>query len=146
MIVYKQGNLFDSNVDALVQGCNTQGIMSAGIAVEFKKRFPDMYESYRQLCNNEMFILGSGQFYENPTTPHVINLATQESGGAHIRYIKHSLKWIDEKHKEWGIESIAMPRIGCGLGGLDWEIVQSIIERRLGNSELRVEVWTLPGL
>jgi len=73
MISQSTDNLFDLKVDALAHGCNTQGIMNAGISREFRERYPKMYKEYRDYCKSGNFNVGDVHFYESrEEKPHVI--------------------------------------------------------------------------
>ncbi len=142
MIRYIKGNLFDATTDALAHGCNIQGKMGAGIATEFRIRFPEMFQDYKNKCEEGIFRLGEGYMYLNREKPHIINLATQSSQGAKIQNIDTALAWFAESYEELGIQSVAMPRIGCGLGKLEWEVVDPLVRKYFEKSNLMVEVWT----
>ena len=141
MISYITGNLFDESVDALVQGCNISGRMNAGIAVEFKTRFPEMYQDYLKRCREGTFHLGSGYLYKNSITPHIINLGTQRSlKRAELEDISSSFHWLATNYHDLGIRSIAMPKIGAGLGRLRWAAIQQEIEAYLGTTTIDIRV------
>lgn len=142
MIEYKTGNLFTSEANAYVHGCNIKGKMNAGIAVQFRERFPEMFEDYQQRCRKGLFLPGEGYIYYNRNKPHVINLATQDKNNAGIVYMESAFKWLANSFNSLGIENVAMPRIGSGLGELDWDLTREILERYFNDSELKVEVWS----
>lgn len=143
MIEYKFRNLFCSEADALAQGCNTIGKMNDGIAKQFRKKFPEMYEDYKKRCRRGLFLPGQGYIFYNKNPPHIINLATQGNEGAGIVYVESALKWLSDSHEDISINSVAMPKIAAGLGKLEWEIVKEIIEKYFKNSDLNVEIWSL---
>ena len=143
MLRYVDGNLFDSKADALAQGCNTQGKMGAGIAKEFRERFPDMYTDYKKRCEEGRFQPGTGYMFEHPEKPHIINLATQDREGARLLYVESALEWLKNSYDELGIESIAIPRIASGLGGMEWDVVHSSLKKKLSESPLVIEIWNL---
>ncbi len=138
--------LFDLQVDAFAHGCNIQGIMNAGIAREFKERYPQMFREYQAYCRSGDFQLGDTQFYHSPdqNMPHVINVAIQLDlrNGARIEHIKQGLEKVEAYHAQLGIKTLAMPRMGCGLGGLDWKDVRPIVQDIFRNSNLEVVVST----
>ena len=142
MIQYKTGNLFTSNADAYAQGCNTKGKMNAGIALQFKERFPEMFEDYQQRCRNGLFLPGDGYMFKNQNPPHIINLATQGESGAGLEYIDQAFNWLSDTFNELEISNVAMPKIGSGLGGLNWELTKKILEDHFNDSKLNVEVWS----
>jgi O-acetyl-ADP-ribose deacetylase (regulator of RNase III) len=140
MIIYRKGNLFESSADAFAHGCNTQGKMGAGIAKDFQSRFPEMYQDYLQRCKVGNLHPGTGYLFQNEQKPHIINLITQSDGPAQIPYVDTAFAWLS-KVKE--VSSVAIPKIASGLGSLDWNIVQLLLEKNLGTSELDVMVYTL---
>jgi O-acetyl-ADP-ribose deacetylase (regulator of RNase III) len=131
-IHYIQGDIFKNayNVQAFGHGCNCQGVMGAGIAKEFHKRYPQMYEEYRRRCKVEprQFNLGDVFFWKEDNQPAVFNLATQEHyirAKADYTAIKKSLSEMKAQAVEHGISTIAIPRIGAGLGGLSWDKIKA---------------------
>ncbi len=143
MIRELESDLFDLEVDAFAHGCNLSGIMNAGIAREFKARYPDMFMEYNAYCRAGTFSLGDVHFYRpQDGRPNVINVGIQETteSRAIIEYVERGLEKIQESYGVWKINSIAMPRIGCGLGGLDWKDVRKVVERVFGSSDLSVVV------
>lgn len=144
MIKEFSGNIFDLRVDAITHGCNCEGYMGAGIAKEFKERYSDMFREYQQYCKLGMFKPGQVHFYRSldGSKPHVINIATQETrkSGAKIDYIRAGLKEIEKNYQVWGLRTLAMPKIGCGLGGLKWDEVKTLIYDIFTESTLEVVV------
>ncbi|MBS3167933.1 macro domain-containing protein [Candidatus Woesearchaeota archaeon] len=146
MITEVTADILELKVNAIAHGCNTQGIMNAGLAKVLKERFPIMYKEYKAYCETEMFNPGDIHFYRNPKGPNIINIATQIEleKGARLDYIEEGLKKIEDSYSRWGINSLAVPRIGCGLGGLAWRDVRRVIYSIFGSSNLDVRVVTKP--
>ena len=132
MIAFTQGNLLEANVEAVVNTVNTKGIMGKGIALMFKERFPRNFEAYARACKNGevrigvMFVTESKELFG---PKWIINFPTK----THWR-VKTRLAWVEEglgdlvrviSDKE--IRSIAVPPLGCGNGGLDWDDVRPLI-------------------
>ena len=134
-IKYVSGDIFlnQHNVQAFAHGCNCQGVMGAGIAVRFKKDYPEMFNEYRRLCKSKprQFNLGDAFLWKEQGKPFVFNLGTQESPGRHATYqaVEKSLVSMISQAEVEGITSISIPRIGSGYGGLKWEKVREIIEK-----------------
>lgn len=132
-VEYRTGDLFSSDADALAHGCNCQGVMGAGIAVQFRKRFPEMFREYRARCLNGTFGVGSCFAWDAPDGKTIYNLGTQQYPGACARLedVKTSLiTMLTMPHKaNHPIKTIALPRIGCGYGGLNWFDVKNVIEQ-----------------
>jgi len=135
MIQYKKGNILEAEVEALVNTVNTYGVMGKGIALAFKKSFPKNYKDYRQAFNNGS--LQTGKMFVHKTnllTPrYIINFPTKR----HWRY-KSKLEYIEQGLDDLlytittnKIQSIAIPPLGCGNGGLDWKIVKELIINKL---------------
>ncbi len=135
---FKTGNLLEADVEALVNTVNTVGVMGKGIALMFKERFPENYREYAAACKaakvrvGEMFATPGVEF---GGPKWIINFPTKE----HWRQ-PTKLEWIDSGLSalkqfliEKRIRSIAIPPLGCGNGGLDWDIVRPMIEKKLGD-------------
>lgn len=120
-------DLFDAPVDAIAHGCNMAGVMGAGIAKQWKRYFPLGFERYAETCKNGEFELGSWLgFVENGYVG--FNLSTQRFPGPHadpeaIGTALGSVASFITKYN-LNISTIGIPRIGCGLGGLEWEVVE----------------------
>jgi O-acetyl-ADP-ribose deacetylase (regulator of RNase III) len=140
-----QGNLFDSDAKGLGHGVNTSGLMGAGIAVEFKHRYPEMYLEYKRWCKSEVHREGFVLPWAGVDGKWIYNIASQDRPGANARLTWLELGLADallhaEAHH---IDKIALPRIGCGIGGLDWVDVRDIIEWYAEDQPVDIEVWTL---
>ena len=140
-ITFTKGNLFDSSAQTLGHGCNTKGKMGAGIALDFKRRFPDMYKEYRRRCYKDMLNPG-GYFLYKHSEPWVLNLATQASSlSAHIEYVEQCLGSLTNNYKSEGMKSLALPRIASGLGGLEWGEVKRLLIYHLDPLDIPVTVY-----
>ena len=137
-IKYVSGDLFLTEAQTLAHGCNCRGRMGAGVAREFKARFPGMFKEYRRRCHSGEFQTG-GYYLEKKTTPWVLNLATQaDLGGATLEYVSACFAAVAANFEEEGITSLAMPRIAAGLGHLEWD---DVIEEHLGVLPIPVIVY-----
>lgn len=136
MITEARGNLLEANVDALVNTVNTVGIMGKGIALQFKRAFPDMFRDYASAAKRGELALGHMHVWRTGlmTGPRfVINFPTKGHWKSQSRLedIDRGLLALVEVAREFGIRSIAVPPLGCGHGGLDWHEVEPVIRRRL---------------
>jgi len=125
------GDIFKiEGVNSYAHGCNCSGVMGKGIAVNFKEKFPKMYTEYRRLCIEKKFNLGEVYVY-NYGKGFVFNLATQISWRtkAELKAIEQCLETMLSFASSNNIQKIALPKIGAGLGGLDWEYVKMVIEK-----------------
>ena len=135
MIERKTGDLFDEEVDALVNSVNCMGVMGRGIALQFKKRFPENFKAYAKACKrNEvqpgrMFVHETGQL----SPRYIINFPTKRHWKAKSRMedIEAGLDALVREIQERDIRSIAIPPLGSTLGGLRWEDVRPRIEAAL---------------
>ena|SRR5438128_2588784 len=147
-ISFVTGDLFANRfqVQAFAHGCNCQGSMGAGIAKTFRARYPAMYEAYRAKClaQPHEFNLGDSFLWEEPDQPWVFNLATQEHywrGRASYEAIETALRAMQQQADTEHVQSIAIPRIGAGYGGLSWKKVRAIIEQVFGDWQGRLYVY-----
>ncbi len=133
-ITIKEGDLLRDSVDAIVNTVNCVGVMGKGIALQFKQKWPENFKDYQQACKKgqvqtgQMFIHGSGGLIQ----PHfIINFPTKRDWRekTKISYIDQGLVDLIENVKKLNIQSIAIPPLGCGLGGLSWKDVKPRIEK-----------------
>lgn len=142
MIEYrKEGSIFDSGAQALVNPVNTVGVMGKGLALEFKNRFFDNFIVYKSACDKgelrvgEVFVFGG--------SPLIINAATKGHwrNPSDLNDVEMCLFNIRYEIYDRNISSIAIPALGCGLGGLIWSDVKSMIERILGEVPIPILVF-----
>jgi O-acetyl-ADP-ribose deacetylase (regulator of RNase III)/uncharacterized protein YwgA len=133
------GNLFESGAQTLVNTVNTEGVMGKGVALQFRKRFPDMYEDYVVRCQRGEVRLGEPYIYQGLLPPWIINFPTKYKWRSISRAedIEAGLAHLDDHLAEWGVETIALPPLGCGEGGLEWQVVGQMIYRHAQN-------WGIP--
>ncbi len=151
VITYKTGNLLTEDTEALVNTVNCVGVMGRGIALQFKKAFPENFRFYAMACKmNEvqpgrMFVSETGQL-TNPR--YVINFPTKRHwrDKSRMEDIDAGLVALAEEIRSLNIRSIAIPALGSGLGGLNWSEVRPRIEAALREfSETRVIVFESGG-
>jgi len=144
MIEVTRGNVLTADAEALVNTVNCMGYMGKGIALQFKQAFPDNFKAYEKICRGhklhpgKMFVFRTGML-RNPK--FVINFPTKRHwrGKAKIDDIRAGLSALIEDVRRLGIESVAVPPLGCGLGGLAWSEVRPMIEEAFrAASEVRV--------
>jgi O-acetyl-ADP-ribose deacetylase (regulator of RNase III) len=144
MILYVKGNLFNSPAQVLVNTVNTVGVMGKGVALEFKRLYPEMYKQYRALCEAGQFDIGMLWLYKSPNK-WVLNFPTKKHwrNPSKVEYIEAGLQKFVATYAEMGIHSIAFPPLGCGNGQLDFEQqVQPLMHRYLRN--LPIDVFIYP--
>ena len=138
------GNIFDSGAQTLVNTVNCVGIMGKGIAAEFKERFPEMFKDYAARCErNEVKPGVPYLFKESIFSAQIINFPTKSDwrAASRIEDIEKGLKILTEKYKEWDIQSIAVPPLGCGNGQLLWESVGPLIYSYLSKWDIPVKMY-----
>lgn len=137
------GNLFESKMHTLVNTVNCVGVMGKGVALEFKKRYPKMYEEYSSLCEQKYIHPGIPYYYTDLTGTSILLFPTKDHwrSPSRIEYIINGLKWFADHFQELGIKSIAFPPLGCGNGGLSWETVGPIMYRELSKLPIEIEIY-----
>lgn len=135
-IEYRQGNLFDTDILHIAHGCNAQGVMGSGVARIVKEQYFDAYKFYAEQYDEHGLKLGDVQFV--PANGKVIvNAVTQhlygKTGDRFVNYeavaeCMHTINRVLVQSKE---THIAMPQIGAGLGGGNWQVIEAIIESEM---------------
>jgi O-acetyl-ADP-ribose deacetylase (regulator of RNase III) len=148
-VIYKTGNIWTTKSRAIGHGVNTHGVMGSGIAVQFREKLPDMYAQYRVLCQRGELQPGGVFIYPLGTDNEwlVYNIASQDAPGANASYewLESGVRTAVQHAEKNGHETVALPRIGAGVGGLDWENVKLILEKVAAESTVDIEAWSLEG-
>ncbi|MFZ0545628.1 MAG: macro domain-containing protein, partial [Candidatus Promineifilaceae bacterium] len=143
MILYVSGDLFQSPAQVLVNTVNTVGVMGKGIALDFKRLYPEMFEKYQKLCEAGKFSIGMLWLYKSPNK-WILNFPTKKHWRqpSHIGYIEAGLKKFVDTYDKMGIHSIAFPPLGCGNGQLDFASqVRPLMEQYLRNLPIEVFIY-----
>lgn len=147
MIQFEIGNLFDSKAEALVNTVNTDGIMGKGIALQFKNEFPHNYKIYVKACANKEIGIGKSLVTEEESLlmgkKIIINFPTKTSWRkpSEYSYIEEGMLDLVRIIKEKSIRSIAIPPLGSGNGGLEWNKVKLILEKHLSKVECDIQIY-----
>ena len=144
------GNLLKADVEALANSVNTVGVMGKGIALQFKNAFPTNFKAYEAACKKQAVRLGEVFVFDNGQLmpPRwIINFPTKGHWRARsrIRDVADGLDDLRDVIEELEISSIALPPLGCGHGGLDWDEVRSLIKERLGDLDVVVHLYAPEG-
>lgn len=151
MLRYKSGDILAEDAEALVNTVNCVGVMGRGIALQFKNAFPENFAAYDKACKREevlpgqMFVFETGQL-TNPR--YIINFPTKRHwrGKSRMEDIDSGLDDLQRVIREKKIQSIAIPPLGSGLGGLDWNDVRPKIEKILhGIDDLNAVIFEPKG-
>jgi O-acetyl-ADP-ribose deacetylase (regulator of RNase III) len=150
MIEFTTGDILGADAEALVNTVNCVGIMGRGVALQFKKKFPENFKAYEKACKKQevtpgrMFVFNTGEL----TFPrYIINFPTKRhwKGKSRIEDIESGLEDLAYVINERKIKSIALPPLGSGLGGLDWQEVRALIEKALCNCNAHIRVYDPSG-
>jgi len=151
MIEPTRGNILTDDAEALVNTVNCVGVMGKGIALQFKKAFPENFKAYEAACRRKevepgrMFVFETGQMF-NPR--YIINFPTKRHWRDKSRYedIESGLKALVREVQQRKIRSIAIPPLGSGLGGLQWPRVKAMIEAAFEEMlDVRVKLYESKG-
>lgn len=143
-IVFIKGNLFASKHQTLVNTINCVGIMGAGVALEFKYRFPLMFSEYVKHCEEKRINIGKLWVYSVPNSNRkILNFPTKYHWKypSKIEYLEAGLTKFIETYQEKGITSIAFPLLGAQNGGLDPEQVKNIMFKFLSECPIPIEIY-----
>lgn len=137
---YTKGNILDSESEAIVNPVNTVGVMGKGLALQFKQAYPKNYKIYREVCEKKALKVGRLLLIDESNlerSKFIINFPTKTHYAypSKIEYIELGLKNLVELIEETNLKSIAIPALGCGLGGLKWEEVNALFVKYLSSLE-----------
>jgi O-acetyl-ADP-ribose deacetylase (regulator of RNase III) len=141
------GDLFESRAQTLVNAVNCVGVMGKGIAEQFKRRFPAMFEDYRRRSKGKQVRLGEPYLYRDSSGVQIVNFPTKGHWRSPSRLVdvEHGLDHLAKHVAEWGITSLALPALGCGNGQLEWSEVGPLIYRKLNRLPIDIEIYAPPG-
>lgn len=137
------GDILNSKAQTLVNTVNCVGVMGKGIALEFKRRFPEMYRDYVGRCNRKEVKVGVPYLFKTLFPPQIINFPTKTDWRAFSRIsdVKNGLDYLISHYREWVITSLAIPPLGCGSGQLEWEEVGPLMYDCLKTMDIPVELY-----
>jgi|26BtaG_2_1085354.scaffolds.fasta_scaffold00009_6 O-acetyl-ADP-ribose deacetylase (regulator of RNase III) len=135
MITYTTGDLFEAQTEAIVNTVNTVGVMGKGIALQFKNRFPENYQIYKNACDQNLLKIGELLVTENNSLffKYIINFPTKKHwrNPSKYDYVEKGLDALIEEIKIRNIKSVALPPLGAGNGKLEWDKVKEILNEKL---------------
>jgi len=140
-IRFVKGSIFNSKMQTLVNTVNCVGVMGGGLAKKFKEKYPAMFDDYVEQCKSKMIKTGRPTLWKGDRW--VLNFPTKDDWRypSELKWIKEGLTYFVDHYKEWGIESIAFPALGCNLGGLSWIEVRPVMENFLSMVDIPVEIY-----
>ena len=150
MIQSVKGNLLEDSAEAYVNTVNTVGVMGKGIALQFKQAFPEVFKQYEKACKKGLIQVGNMHVTEVvgfASPRYVINFPTKEHwrNPSKLEYIEEGLKDLVKVINDLKIQSIALPPLGCGNGGLDWHQVRPMIVEAFQTLDVTVHLYEPAG-
>ncbi|NJA04793.1 macro domain-containing protein [Methylococcaceae bacterium WWC4] len=147
MIEFVKGDFFKFDADIRINTVNCVGVMGAGVALAFKKKYPDMFKDYAKQCKAKQIKPGkpsvwhSGDLFSKGV--EIVNFPTKDHwrNPSEYEYVEGGLQWLSDYLKQKNELTITLPALGCGHGGLDWNKVKSLIEKYLADSPNRILVF-----
>ena len=160
-IILARGDMFFSEMQTFTISVNTVGVMGKGLASRTKYQFPDVYVHYQDLCRQKILQMGKPVLYKRKgnlvqsLSEDTKSLITENGHrwfllfptknhwktNSPIEGIEKGLQWLLEHYKDWQIESIALPSLGCGLGGLNWKEVGPLMCKYLCQMEIKSYIY-----
>lgn len=160
-LFWVDGDMFFSQMQTLTVSVNTVGVMGKGLASRAKYQFPDMYVIYQDVCKNKSLEMGKPYLYkregsldedlaDEPFSLPNLNAnkwfllfptKTHWKEGSDAKGIETGLQWLLENYQTEGIQSIAVPALGCGLGGLDWKDIGPLMCRYLSRMNVQASIY-----
>lgn len=137
------GDLFETKAQTRVNTVNCVGVMGKGVAFEFKKRFPAMYEDYLARYERDELRIGRPYLYADASGIRIVNFPTKNHWRSPSRLadIDRGLDYFLAHAHEWKVTSVAFPPLGCGNGGLEWAEVGPLLYSKLHDADFDVEVY-----
>lgn len=143
MLEFVHGDMFETPVDIRVNTVNCVGVMGAGVALAFKQRYPEMFRDYQRDCKDGRVMAGAMHVWRSLSGDWIINFPTKRDWREPSRYedIDSGLDALRRYLDGVGPVRIALPALGCGHGGLDWQRVSGMIRDKLGGVDAHVLVF-----
>ncbi len=150
MLHQVKGDILLSSAQAIAHGVAPNDPMNQGLAMSLHNLYPSMHKDYHHWCHQTHAKPGEAWMWGGANAVRVINLLTQEGGYEHgskpekatIKNVNHSLRELVKIIEKEKIESLALPKLATGVGGLDWDEVWPVIEERLGALDIPIYVYT----
>ncbi|WP_051209343.1 macro domain-containing protein [Butyrivibrio sp. WCD3002] len=142
MIKYLKGDIFSSPAQVITNTVNLEGVMGKGIALEFKKRYPKMFDAYKKKCDSGEFKIGNLMLFRE-VDKQILLFPTKDRWRAksQLEYIEKGLIKFAQNWDKLGIHSIAFPALGCGNGGLLWDDVRKLMEKYLKKLPIDIYIY-----
>jgi O-acetyl-ADP-ribose deacetylase (regulator of RNase III) len=137
------GDLLNSKCQVLVNAVNCVGIMGKGIALDFKAAYPTMFDDYKRRCLMHSVRLGEPYLFKVDNHRWILNFPTKGhwKTKSNLDDIESGLAYLAENAHVWGIQSMAVPPLGCGCGGLDSNQVLALVKKHLEPLGISIELY-----
>lgn len=150
MIHELSGDILLSSAKVIAQGVAPNDDFHQGLALQLRERMPALYKDFRHFCQTTHPKSGSLWTWMSADSRYIVNLFTQDAaydhgskpGNATISQVNHTLHALRAFVQKEQIGSVALPRLACGVGGLNWDEVKPLIEKQLGDLGIPVYVYT----
>ena len=151
MIYEVQGDILLSEAEAIAHGVAANDPMNQGLALSLHERYPAMHKDFHHWCNQQHPKPGAAWIWSGAGGVRLINLLTQEGGygggakpgKASTTHVNHALRELKKIIQKENLQSVALPRLATGVGGLDWEDVRPLIDAQLGDLDCRIYLYTV---
>lgn len=142
MYVTQMRDLLKTKAEALVNPVNCVGVMGAGLARQFRDKFPDNYVAYLKACENKSLVVGK-VFPFRCGSKLIINFPTKKhwKNPSKLDYIKEGLPALKSTLELYRIKSVAIPMLGCGFGGLNWTDVKPLIMETFKDTKIELDIY-----
>ena len=142
MLTYTDTTVFNVEAQTIVNTVNCEGVMGAGIALEFKLRYPEMFKDYVDRCERREVKVGEPYLFRECGDPWILNFPTKKHWKYHskLEWIQQGLEHFVLHCQENGVTSIAFPMLGTSNGHLDWADVKNLMEHYLGALSINVQI------
>jgi O-acetyl-ADP-ribose deacetylase (regulator of RNase III) len=141
MLIYNNSTVFNVGAQTIVNTVNCVGVMGAGIALEFKLRYPEMYADYSKRCQQKEVKVGYPYLYHT-ASEWILNFPTKHHWKypSKIQWIHQGLNHFAATYEAQGVCSVAFPKLGCSNGNLEWQEVKPLMEDILGRLDIDVHI------
>ena len=149
MIHELSGDILFSGAKAIAQGVAPNDDFHHGLALQLRERMPAMYKDFRHFCQTKHPKSGGVWSWMSADGRYIVNLFTQDAaydhgskpGSAKLNHVNHSLHALRDFVQKEKVSSLALPRLACGMTGLDWDEVKPLIEKQLGDLGIPVYIY-----
>lgn len=149
MIYEVEGDILQTEAEAIAHGVAANDPMNQGLAAALHKMYPAMHKDFHHWCRQQHPKLGSAWIWSGAGGVRVVNLITQDGGYEHgskpqqasVSSVNHALRALRKMIANEGLTCVALPRLATGVGGLDWAEVKPLIYGQLADIDADIYVY-----